>query len=83
MAVLLELNFSGPSLDLGSLYSIILDNRTDASMLRRIAYVDTNRQHLPDRAEFVELAASKLGLNARVFHSIDDAERWLQSDGPA
>ena len=78
-AVLLEVRFSGPSLDLASLYSIINDNRIDASMMKRIAYVDTNTQHLPERAEFAELAANKLGLNARVFRNIIDAEQWLQT----
>lgn len=76
-AVLLEVNFTGPSLDLGSLYSIIVDNSSDASLLKRIAYVDSNSQHLPERAEFAELAANKLGLNARVFRTIAEAERWL------
>ena len=81
-AVLLEMQFSGPSLDLGSLYSIIVEKSTDAAILRRIAYVDRNTEHLPERAEFAELAANKLGVNARVFQTVVDAERWLQ-DGAA
>src|SRR5262245_44131296 len=55
-AVLLEMQFSGPSLDLGNLYSIIVERSTDAAILRRIAYVDRNTEHLPERAEFAELA---------------------------
>jgi hypothetical protein len=79
-AVLLEMNFAGPSLDLGSLYAILFENRLEASLLRRVAYVDvSSRQHLPERAEFVELAANKLGINGRVFESVADAERWLAS----
>jgi hypothetical protein len=81
-ALLLEMQFSGPSLDLGSLYSIIVEKSTDAAILRRIAYVDRNTEHLPERAEFAELAANKLGVNARVFQTVVDAERWLQ-DGAA
>jgi hypothetical protein len=81
-AVLLEMQFSGPSLDLGNLYSIIVEKSTDAAILRRIAYVDRNTEHLPERAEFAELAANKLGVNARVFQTVVDAERWLQ-DGAA
>lgn len=77
-AVLLEVNFAGPSLDLGNLYSIIVENSSDASLLKRIAYVDSNRQHLPERAEFAELAATKLGLNARVFRTVAEAETWLE-----
>ena len=78
-AVLLEVRFSGPSLDLANLYAIIQDNRADASTMKRIAYVDTDTQRLPERAEFVELAANRLGLNARFFRNVIDAEHWLQA----
>ena len=77
-AVLLEVKFTGPSLDFGSIYSIIVDNRADASLVKRIAYVDTNAEHLPDRTEFAELAANKLGVNARVFRTVGEAEAWLR-----
>jgi hypothetical protein len=77
-AVLLEVRFSGPSLDLATLYAIIQDHRPQAAMLKRIAHVDTDTQRLPERAEFVELAANRLGLNARMFRSVIDAEQWLQ-----
>jgi hypothetical protein len=77
-AVLLEVRFSGPSLDLANLYAIIQDHRAQASMLKRIAHVDTDSQRLPERAEFVELAANRLGLNARMFRNVIDAEQWLQ-----
>ena len=80
VAVLLEVRFVGPSLDFGNLYAIIHDNKGDASLMKRIAYVDTNLEHLPERAEFAELAANKLGLNARVFRRVADAERWLRSN---
>ena len=76
-AVLLEVRFTGPSLDFGSIYSIIVENRADASLIKRIAYVDTNVEHLPDRTEFAELAANKLGVNARVFRTVAEAESWL------
>jgi hypothetical protein len=76
-AVLLEIRFEGPSLDFGTIYSIIVQNRHDASLVKRIAYVDTNAQHISERAEFAELAANKLGLNARAFRSVAEAERWL------
>lgn len=78
-AVLLEVRFIGPSLDFGRIYSIIVDNRADASLVRRIAYVDTNVEHLPERTEFAELAANKLGVNARVFRTVAEAEQWLST----
>ncbi len=76
-AVLLEVRFQGRSLDFGTIYSIIVQNRNDASIVKRIAYVDTNAEHISERAEFAELAANKLGLNARVFRTVAEAERWL------
>ena len=76
-AVLLEVRFTGPSLGFASLYSIVVANSADAATLARIAYVDRNTEHLPERAEFAELAANKLGVNVRVFRSIADAEKWL------
>ena len=77
-SVLLEVSFAGPSLDFGGIYSIIVDNRADASLVKRIAYVDTNAEHLPERTEFAELAANKLGVNARVFRTVVEAEDWLR-----
>jgi hypothetical protein len=78
-SVLLELRFVGPSLDLGTIYGILVENRERASILDRIAYVDTNLQHLPERTEFAELAAAKLGFKGRVFRSVAEAQRWLES----
>jgi hypothetical protein len=77
--VLLEVRFIGPSLDFAGIYSIVVDNRADASLVKRIAYVDTNAEHLPERTEFAELAANKLGVNARVFRTVAEAERWLSA----
>jgi hypothetical protein len=76
-AVLLESRFEGPSLDLASIYAIVLDKHLDGAALKRVAYVDTTAQHLPERAEFAELAANRLGVNARVMHTVAEAERWL------
>ena len=76
-AMLLELNFSGPSLPLGSIYSIIAAASRDGSWFKRIAYVDVNPAHSPDRAEFAEVAANKLGVNVRLFRSVAEAESWF------
>jgi hypothetical protein len=81
-AVLLEVRFAGPSLGFASVYSIVVANSADAATLTRIAYVDRNTEHLPERAEFAELAANKLGVNARVFRSVADAEKWLGGVSP-
>jgi len=80
-SLLLEVRFAGPSIDLASLYAIIQDKSVDAALMKRIAYVDTT-QRLPERAEFAELAANKLGVNARAFRCVADAQRWLESKEP-
>ncbi|WP_331612195.1 hypothetical protein [Povalibacter sp.] len=76
-AALLELHFSGASMNFGDLYTIICERISDATRMRRIAFVDANPQHSLDRAEFVELAANNLGANVRRFQNVVDAERWL------
>ncbi|HKE95456.1 MAG TPA: hypothetical protein VKB34_14175 [Povalibacter sp.] len=79
-SVLLVLRFSGPSLDLGSIYSVVTERSMDGSRLKRIAFVDTNAEHPPERAEFAEMAANKLGVNVRLFRGVAEAERWLFDD---
>lgn len=79
-SVLLVLNFTGPSLSLGSIYSVVAERCEHGRELRRIAYVDANGEHMPDRAEFAELAATQLGLNVRLFWNVADAEEWLSRD---
>jgi hypothetical protein len=76
-AMLLEMRFSGPSLALGSIYSIVAEASRDGSWFKRIAYVDANPTHSPDRAEFAEVAANKLGVNMRLFRSVTEAESWF------
>jgi hypothetical protein len=76
-SVLIELRFVGPSLNVGGLYAIMIENQVDASRLRGFALVDTNTEHLPERKEFVELASHNMGINFRPFRTVADAEKWL------
>jgi hypothetical protein len=80
-SLLLEMSFSGPSLGLGSIYSVIAERSPEGSMLERIAYVDANPEHALDAAEFAELAAKNQRVNVRLFRSRGEAERWLQDAG--
>ena len=77
-AVLLEARFVGRSLNFGGIYSIIADNQSHSLLVRRIAYVETVAEHR--HTDFAELAAHRLGLNARMFRTIVEAEKWLSSD---
>jgi hypothetical protein len=77
-SILLDMCFSGPGLNLGSIYSVVLDRSPDGAQFERIAYIDRNPNHAPDKAEFAELVAQNRGVNVRLFRSITEAEHWLQ-----
>jgi hypothetical protein len=79
--LLMELNFTGPSLNFGAIYSVIADRSPDGSRLKRIACVYVNPEQSHEEAEFAELAATNRGVNVRFFPSLADARRSLQEDG--
>jgi hypothetical protein len=76
-ALLMELNFTGRSLDLVSIYSVITERSAEGSRLKHIACVNRNAEHSDERADFAELAANRLGVNVRFFRSLEDARRYL------
>src|SRR5687768_6162911 len=80
--LLMELNFAGPSLNLGSLYRVISERSSDGSQLGYIACVDMNAEHSQEHAEFAELAANKLGVKVRFFPSLAEARRSLELGNP-
>ena len=65
--LLMELNFAGPSLNLGSIYNVIAERSSDGSLLSYIACVDMNPEHSHEEAEFAELAANTMGVRVRFF----------------
>jgi hypothetical protein len=77
-SLLMQFNFAGQSLSIGSIYSVISERSLDGSQLRHIACVDSNPEHSRERAEFAELAANRLGMSARFFPSVAQARRNLQ-----
>jgi len=80
-AVLLEMNFSGPSLGVLSIFNVISDRAPHAVGLKRIAYVDGGSGHDADQARFAETVARNRGVNVRLFGTVDDAECWLRELG--
>lgn len=76
---LVEMRFTGPSLDLGSIFRVITDRAADGAALRRVAYVDLNHSQ-PRRSRFAQDVARNRGVNVRVFESVDAAAAWLRSD---
>src|SRR5262245_21215105 len=69
-SILLESRLAGSSLGLNSIYSVIVERSPHGSVFKRIAYVDTNPDQLPERAEFTQMAASRLGVKCQLFHSV-------------
>ena len=77
-SLLLEMSLEGPSLDTGSIYSVISQRSDTGKQLRRIAYVDTG-VHGGAKARFAETVAINRGVNVRLFANLADARKWLES----
>jgi hypothetical protein len=75
-AALLEMQFSGPSLDTASILQVISQRAPDGMKLRRIAYVQTVIDD-PAMPYFAERAALNRGVNVRLFQSVAAAAQWL------
>lgn len=76
--VLLEMNFSGRSMDIFSIFDVISERSPDALKFERIAYVDASSERDPQQAKFAETVANNRGVNVRLFRNLDDAERWIR-----
>jgi hypothetical protein len=75
-SVLLEVNFTGPSLDVTSIYRVISQRVADATKLAKVAYVDTSGRDA-GRKEFAESVALNRGVNVRLFTGLEAAREWL------
>ena len=77
-ALLLEMGFSGPSLDTMSVLEVISQRAPDGMKLRKIAYVEPSAADAdPAMPYFAEQAAINRGVNVRLFQSVDAAAAWL------
>jgi hypothetical protein len=75
-AVLLEMDLSGPSLDVGAIFSVIAQRSPEGAKLHKIAYVEDSMAD-PARARFAETVALNRGVNVRLFGDLDAARQWL------
>jgi hypothetical protein len=75
-AVLLEMNLSGPSLALSSIFGVIVHRSDDAMKLRKIAYVDASDRD-PEKTKFAETVAINRNVNVRLFRDLEEAKRWM------
>jgi hypothetical protein len=76
-AVLVEENFSGPSLYIAEIFGQVIKGSQNIGPIRCIAYVDVNPEHDFSRMQFAETVALNRGINIRVFNNVQEAEAWL------
>ena len=77
-AVLIEENLAGPGLSLIDVFDLARQGSIAAlGAIRRVAYVDINRDHPHENMQFAETVAVNRGLNVRVFLTVEEAERWI------
>ena len=76
--LLLEMNFSGPSLDTFAVYQIISARSPEGAMLSRIAYVEASPEE--EKAEFAETVALNRSVNVRLFPDVASAAAWLERE---
>ena len=75
--VLLEMRFTGPSMDTTDIFHVISQRSASGAKLRRIAYVEGGGNQ--DTARFAETVAMNRGVNVRLFDSVAAAEKWLSA----
>lgn len=80
--VLLEMALSGPSLGPSGIMRVISERSADGAKLRRIAYVEASMDG-QQRARFAETVAINRAVNVRLFETVGEAVRWLESPSAA
>ena len=79
-AILIEENLEGPGLGLVDIFEIVTEG-TERSWpyVRRLAYVDVNPAHSRPDMQFAETVAVNRGINMRLFSTLAEAEKWLET----
>src|SRR5262245_1103627 len=78
--LLLDMQFTGPSLNTTNIYNVLSQRVPDGRNLRKIAYVDSSTAVDPGMSHFAETVAVNRGVNVRLFHTVALAEEWLLSE---
>jgi hypothetical protein len=73
---LLEMRFSGPSLNTTEIFRVISQRSLDGATLRRIAYVEATASDLT-QARFAETVAINRTVRVRLFTDVAEAAHWL------
>ena len=75
-SVLIEINFSGPSMGIGNVYEVVSKGSRDGMKLERVAYVEAALGPT-ESARFAETVAINRGVNIRLFKDVESAKAWL------
>jgi hypothetical protein len=75
-AVLVEVGFTGPSLDAGDIFKVIMERSESGKRLRKIGYVDPTPRDR-ERVKFAENVAFNRGVNVRLFQDVESAKAWM------
>lgn len=82
--ILVEEHLRGPSIGTLDMFNIAAEGSVRSrSLMRRIAYVDTNPQHAFNDVKFIENVAANRGMNIRSFRTVGEAEAWLTDEARA
>jgi hypothetical protein len=77
--VLIEEDLQGPGLGVLDIHQIVTEgSKRTWPTVRRIAYVDTNKEHSQPDMHFAETVAVNLGVNVKLFPTVREAEEWLR-----
>jgi hypothetical protein len=77
--VLIEENLKGPSLSIFAVYEIVTNICWQAAtVVRHVAYVDTNPESKKEVNQFAETTAVNRGVNVKLFDAVAEAENWLR-----
>ncbi len=80
--LLVEENLQGRRLSLADVFHIAIETTEQSrSILRRLAYVDTNPDRSLENMRFAETVAVNRGGSVRVFDTVGAARAWLQESG--
>ena len=79
--VLIEEDLRGPGLGILDIHQIVSEgSKRTWPTVRRIAYVDTNKEHSQSNMHFAETVAVNLGVIVKLFPTVSEAEAWLSDE---
>lgn len=75
---LVEEHLDGPNLNTLQMFQLANEGSVRSrTIVRKVAYVDTNPEHPFEDTKFVENVAVNRGMNVRAFRTVAEAEAWL------